>query len=115
MLTKAFQKQWACALESGKYKQGSGQLRDKDDNYCCLGVAADLLAPDKWVKSGTGLCSWGMYDSGGVRRSGYLTYALRRQIGLDEDTQTKLVALNDDNKRDFKAIAQHIRSLPTQD
>lgn len=29
------------ALRSGKYKQGTGRLR-QDDRYCCLGVACDI-------------------------------------------------------------------------
>jgi hypothetical protein len=29
---------WAKALESGRYKQGFGALKDKDGAYCCLGV-----------------------------------------------------------------------------
>jgi hypothetical protein len=38
---------WCEALESGKYKQGSGQLRD-DDCFCCLGVLCDLSGAGKW-------------------------------------------------------------------
>lgn len=36
-------KEWASALRSGKYKQGSCCLR-KDDLYCPLGVLAELVA-----------------------------------------------------------------------
>lgn len=126
MLTKAFQDLWATSLESDKYKQGSGQLRNSKDEHCCLGVAADLLAPDKWVKNSP-VGSWGMRDGGsGEIRCGYLTTELREQIGLDELTQTTLVSLNDDILRegddgsevhanDFKAIGKYIRSLPTRD
>lgn len=32
---------WIDALRSGKYKQGSGQLRDGDE-YCCLGVLCEV-------------------------------------------------------------------------
>lgn len=34
---------WVPALRSGKYKQGRGQLRSANDEFCCLGVACDLL------------------------------------------------------------------------
>jgi hypothetical protein len=40
---------WVEALLSGKYKQGKGCLRDAKNNFCCLGVAADVLKIDKWV------------------------------------------------------------------
>lgn len=32
-------KQWADALISGEFAQGTGYLRTLDDTYCCLGVA----------------------------------------------------------------------------
>ena len=34
---------WVDALRSGDYKQGNGCLRDHNDNYCCLGVACEVL------------------------------------------------------------------------
>jgi hypothetical protein len=33
--------EWACALESGEYKQGRGYLQSGDE-FCCLGVHAKL-------------------------------------------------------------------------
>lgn len=35
---------WVAALRSGEYKQGCCALRDRDGNYCCLGVLCDLHA-----------------------------------------------------------------------
>lgn len=35
------------ALESGRYPQTTGTLRDHD-GYCCLGVACDVMTPDRW-------------------------------------------------------------------
>jgi hypothetical protein len=40
---------WVAGLRSGKYKQGIGLLRSKDDHYCCLGVLADLAVTQKGV------------------------------------------------------------------
>jgi len=34
-------KKWVAALRSGKYEQGTGQLRN-GDTYCCLGVLCDV-------------------------------------------------------------------------
>ena len=41
---------WVAALRSGKYAQGRHSLRSADDKFCCLGVLADVLAPEDWEK-----------------------------------------------------------------
>lgn len=43
-LKKKVKDRWVKALRSGKYTQGQEKLRDKDDNFCCLGVLCDLHA-----------------------------------------------------------------------
>lgn len=43
MTLTPIQEQWLQALESGNYKQGKRKLRSIGDEYCCLGVACDLL------------------------------------------------------------------------
>jgi hypothetical protein len=42
---------WVAALRSGEYKQGRGNLRDKDNAFCCLGVLCDILDNTKWQDS----------------------------------------------------------------
>lgn len=37
-------KLWVEALRSGKYKQGHNQLRDDENQFCCLGVLCNLHA-----------------------------------------------------------------------
>jgi len=39
---------WCEALESGKYQQAIGALRNSVNSFCCLGVACDLVAPRDW-------------------------------------------------------------------
>lgn len=47
--------EWIAALESGKYKQAPGTLRDiKTDGYCCLGVLCDILDSSLWEVSPLG-------------------------------------------------------------
>lgn len=41
-------KDWIDALESGKYAQGRGVLRTKDDRFCCLGVLCALTPAGVW-------------------------------------------------------------------
>ncbi len=52
-MDQEFKAKWVAALRSGKYVQGKGALA-KDGRFCCLGVAADLLAPDRWRSSPDG-------------------------------------------------------------
>jgi hypothetical protein len=40
---KDIAEKWVAALRSGKYKQGKGLLRDRHNNYCCLGVLCEIL------------------------------------------------------------------------
>jgi hypothetical protein len=40
--------QWVTALRSGKYKQGTGQLKNYDGAMCCLGVACDISGLGSW-------------------------------------------------------------------
>lgn len=43
---------WLAALRSGKFNQGRTALKDRNDNYCCLGVLCELHGQqlDKPVK-----------------------------------------------------------------
>ena len=54
-MKKSDVKKWVKALRSGDYQQGKANLckEDKisgDCEYCCLGVACDILTEDDWVK-----------------------------------------------------------------
>jgi hypothetical protein len=37
---------WVNALRAGDYQQGIGQLRTKDDKFCCLGVLCNIYAQE---------------------------------------------------------------------
>lgn len=41
-INKELIKQWVEALRSGKYKQGRKALRNRNDEFCCLGVLCDI-------------------------------------------------------------------------
>ncbi len=43
-MNKEIKAKWVAALRSGEYKQGLGQLRSKENNFCCLGVLCNLHA-----------------------------------------------------------------------
>lgn len=99
---------WVDALRTGRYQQGQGQLRN-GDQFCCLGVLCDLLAPDEWRDIAT--------RPGQVHRDDEHTYPsadILSNAGLvdpDEewisDTVSGLAELND-NGYSFTEIADYI-------
>lgn len=101
-----FKKLWIDALRSGKYSQTQGRLRI-EDSYCCLGVICDLLVPDEWefahINEETGLTH---YTTRGNAHD-VLPGSLADILGIDWDTQNKLVDINDSGKS-FLEIADWI-------
>lgn len=100
-MNKTFKKKWVKALRSGKYEQGNGVLRmkeDGEDKFCCLGVACDLLRPNLWkdygdqfaIRMKTG------YESSSGESMGFMPEELAEEIGIDYATQTMLANMNDD-------------------
>jgi hypothetical protein len=39
---------WLEALRSGRYQQGTKELRSLTNRFCCLGVLVDILMPENW-------------------------------------------------------------------
>jgi len=101
---------WADTLESGKYRQAQGQLRettvDKSGHtrrsFCCLGVLCDLARKD-------GGPQWDQYDQYGME-SGFLPKDIAKYTGVNRTIQNKLIKLNDDTGASFKKIAKYIRA-----
>jgi hypothetical protein len=40
---------WVTKLRSDEYAQGTGELRNWNDKFCCLGVLCDVMDKDNWV------------------------------------------------------------------
>lgn len=77
-------------LRSGNFQQGSGKLRSTADEYCCLGVACNVLDPTRWTD---GLRNYSY-------RYGYLSLVLPEDavlaaFGLDHLDAQELAELND--------------------
>ena len=49
LTAKEWRRKWIEALRSGKYRQTTGTLRDRD-GFCCLGVLCDISEKGKWVR-----------------------------------------------------------------
>lgn len=75
---------WIPALRSGAYEQGKGCLRNKDDMYCCLGVACDLAIQDgmlgDWIERDS---LWAIPVGNGRYADGVLPSKLAVFLGMD--------------------------------
>jgi hypothetical protein len=111
------QKRWLEALESGKFKQGIGNLcsleKPRHRSYCCLGVAAKLLgcAEKRIAKANCVL-----FDGKDTTAPDKVIKALRLYGGVGQAKKarqhTSLAQRNDSGDYDFKQIAAEIRAKP---
>lgn len=120
------QEKWLKALESGRYKQGSGALCYKNGNHCCLGVAARTMRKkfvsdkgDAFTVDGKGgfladYTSLGLSGCGGELIGGRLTdKEASRYFEFNQLYAPKLTNINDaTDTGTFKQIARFIRENP---
>lgn len=114
-MKKSVKKKWVAALNSGKYKQTTGALKN-DNGFCCLGVLCDVYRKEKkkklWETTDDGTCL--MFSNGGT-----LPYKVQEWSGIkvrNPKTSVKkggnrqtLADLNDIYKFNFKEIAKVIK------
>lgn len=106
-LTKAECVTWIAALRSGAYVQGHGELRretSEGTKFCCLGVLNDL---SEQKSAGHGLL-YIFEDPDDLQST-------QPFLMLDNDVQTELYKLNDNERFTFEQIADYIEKhiLPT--
>lgn len=109
MMDVELKKRWVKALRSGKYRQGHGKLCF-NDNYCCLGVLADiegaLVALDDYTYNIKGIIDesiWGCpYPTTSLPPISFLN-----KVGLSSSVSYKLADMNDSGKT-FNKIADWI-------
>lgn len=96
---------WLEALRSGKYAQGTVQLR-YHDAYCCLGVLCDVVDPGGWRHHDYA------YGEGEDEQeeTSTLPFGLRCELGIPIDVETELIHMNDDNESTFAEIADFIEA-----
>lgn len=92
---------WLEALRSGKYTQGTSQLRSTKDEYCCLGVLCNVIDPEKWVENHNENYCWG-------GRAGFVPDITKEQIGLNKPDENHLAEMNDMDMASFSNIADYI-------
>lgn len=123
---KALVKKWITALRSKKYKQTTGELKNSESGYCCLGVLCEVAIENGFKikrndpkKKPTGYTYRGqLFDS--LPPTILQTFlGLNAELGngdLDINTLAdKLVEMNDNKKWSFRSIATYIEKkiLPT--
>lgn len=97
-------KLWVEALESGKYRQTQGQLREKVGGryaYCCLGVLCKLAEQDGGEKF------YG--EIYGCETKLPPKHIMEFMFDDGEDDADDLANLNDNEGYTFKQIAEYIR------
>jgi type II restriction/modification system DNA methylase subunit YeeA len=104
---KARRQTWIEALESGKYKQGIKRLQNRLGQFCCLGVACDLIKDQMSIGENTnGDITYNKADSQPPPKM--ISY-----FGLYYSTCKKLMEMNDHDDKSFKEIAAYLRELNT--
>lgn len=97
-----WKKRWLKALRSGEYEQAVHRLRavtvgpvKKVEGFCCLGVLCDI-AGVRWQNNECKFGAKKLNDRG-------LDF-----FDISSGAQNILCELNDESRRSFKQIAQHI-------
>lgn len=110
---------WVKALRSGKYKQGVGKLKRRYEGqicHCCLGVLCEITQhefPDMIEVMDNTILTGIKYDDRDIRLHHELESSLRRAFGIDESVMIQLIEMNDDERLNFKEIAEWIEENET--
>ena len=102
-MDKAVKKAWVAELRSGDYKQGQFQLRDGDNEFCCLGVLCNVHAQNnpEFAKTQTDPEGYDRYFD--LPSPMVLTWAK-----LPAYAVKKLAEMNDKEGKTFSEIADWI-------
>ncbi len=107
-------RKWLNALRSGEYKQTSSCLRNSNNEFCCLGVAVDVMAPSTWLKT---IDDYGEYSYRMLGETSTITddefnrfvpYYIQNRLPFGVSAET-LIVLNDGGYT-FAQIADIIES-----
>lgn len=102
--------EWIEALESDKYQQGVGCLRNAD-KFCCLGVLCDISGDGKWRnKEGLSSYHFELFEMGYELHFSRLPVPLMARVGITSDQERRLMQYNDRGVS-FRSIAGWLRSM----
>lgn len=91
-------KRWVEALRSGEFKQGQHQLRNCNEEFCCMGVLAHLIDESAWeegVAPEEAVLSKMIEGYAWEADLGQLRSGVLLRIGLDLDLANSLMRDND--------------------
>jgi len=90
---------WFQALESGKYKQGRGKLRQEGSEFCCLGVLCDIYDSSGWD-----------IQAHHLGRNETPSNEVLWAVGLKHSFVNVLTHMNDREELSFRYIAGQLRA-----
>lgn len=104
-LNQEIKTKWLEALRSGAYNQGKGCLKNKNCEYCCLGVLADVLDPTLWNEEAYDYSSWGNPET-----TAYFQHEQAEQYDIEpvKTYEWDLMKMNDSLDYSFEQIADWI-------
>ena len=98
---------WIEALESGKYRQGTGHLRqvmnDNAPSYCCLGVLCEI---NNFPRATTNNRAY-VYPDGSTSNTFTDDEWFTQITGLYGDVQLELANINDNNN--FREVVETLK------
>lgn len=97
-------KAWLIALRSGEYKQGKGELRSRNNKFCCIGVACQVMNPNNWKENDIEWIASYMFDGEGF----IAPRSLLKESGLSNGFYSSLYPLNDEMGFSFENIADYV-------
>lgn len=122
-MKKEIRDKWCDALRSGKFEQGQGCLRTRDDQYCCLGVLYTVTGA-KWERGSyedtLGVRNIHIYNQDDYRYSQFNNTDLgddKKEFGISSDQEGELMDMNDnkENLYPFPVIADWIeQNIPIE-
>ena len=95
---------WLDALRSGGYDKGVGRLKGRDNDYCCLGVLADISNVGEWKQGEDGwefridedvAQDWAKEHASWAETMPNCTTYFGSVVGLSQYDQKALALLND--------------------
>ena len=93
-INQEIKQMWVEKLRSGDYKQGTNALRNRQDEFCCLGVLCDIVHSDGWKKLENSPFRDYTHESGTLDGT-FLTGTILKDVGLSEHDASNLVEIND--------------------
>jgi hypothetical protein len=103
-VNKKIKAKWVAALRSGEYKKGNFQLRNNDDEFCCLGVLCNLHA-----QAHPEIAALQQYEDAYMNQQAFLPFSVMIWAELKEVNpfvkNLSLSQFNDESNLNFKQIA----------